>query len=129
MIPKPQKRTFKRLSDGSQKTVEDYFATVNGPAREVLRQMRATIRSVMPAKATEVISYRIPAFKEKRVIVWYAAFARHCSLFPGGAVIDQMKDELKDFVTSKGTIQFPIDKPLPTALIKRVVKRRLAQLH
>lgn len=101
---------------------------MNGPAREMLTKLRATIRSVVPAGATEVISYRMPAFKGKKMVVWYAAFARHCSLFPGGAVIEQMKDELKDFVTSKGTIQFPIDKPLPTALVKRVIKRRLEQL-
>ena len=126
---KAKSRSVKRSTNSSPKTVEDYFATVNGPARAMLSEMRATIRSVVPATATEVISYRIPAFKDKRVLVWYAAFAKHCSLFPGAAVIDQMKDELKDLVTSKGTIQFPIDKPLRTALVKKVVKRRLAQLH
>jgi uncharacterized protein YdhG (YjbR/CyaY superfamily) len=124
-----QKRSTKKSSTSSLTTVEDYFAAVHGPAREILTKLRATIRSVVPAGATEVISYRMPAFKGKKIIVWYAAFAKHCSLFPGGEVIDQMKDDLKDFVTSKGTIQFPIDKPLPTALVKKVIKRRLEQLH
>jgi uncharacterized protein YdhG (YjbR/CyaY superfamily) len=89
--------------------------------------MRATIRSAVPRGAAEIISYGIPAFKDKRVLVWYAAFSNHCSLFPTGAVIEKFKNELKGFSTSKGTIHFPIDKPLPTALIKKLVKARVAQ--
>jgi uncharacterized protein YdhG (YjbR/CyaY superfamily) len=61
------------------------------------------------------------------MLVWYAAFANHCSLFPTAAVIQQFRKELKDFSTSKGTIQFPLDKPLPVALIKKMVKARVAQ--
>ncbi|HVB87578.1 MAG TPA: DUF1801 domain-containing protein, partial [Candidatus Dormibacteraeota bacterium] len=61
------------------------------------------------------------------VLVWYAAFSDHCSLFPTAAPIAQFKDELKSFSTSKGTIQFPLDKPLPTALIKKIVKARVQQ--
>jgi len=89
--------------------------------------MRAAIRSAVPPEATEAISYRIPAFKHKGVLVWFAAFSDHCSLFPTAAVIEAFKNELKGFSTSKGTIQFPTDKPLPTALIKRMVKTRIAQ--
>lgn len=122
------KSSLKGKSKHSPTTVDEYLATVKGPAREVLTKMRASIRSAVPGDSTEVISYRIPAFKHKKIVVWYAAFANHCSLFPGGAVIHQMKDELDGFATSKGTIQFPIDKPLPTALIKKIVKRRLEQL-
>jgi uncharacterized protein YdhG (YjbR/CyaY superfamily) len=95
----------------------------------MLSKMRSTIRSVVPADATEVISYGIPAFKQKSVLVWYAAFAKHCSLFPGGAVLNEMKNEIDGFVTSKGTIQFPIEKPLPVALVKQIVKKRLAQVN
>lgn len=73
----------------------------------------------------EVISYSIPAFKSERVLVWYAAFSDHVSLFPTAAVIEQFKSEIKPFRTSKGTIQFPLDKPLPTALIKKIVKVRV----
>ena len=81
----------------------------------------------MPPDAVEVISYGIPAFKRKRILVWFAAFAKHCSLFPTGRVIEDFKDELAGFTISKGTIQFPLDKPLPTALIKKIVKARIAQ--
>ncbi len=78
-------------------------------------------------EATEIISYKIPAFKHKKVLVWYAAFANHCSLFPTAAVIEQFKDELKDFSTSKGTIHFPLDKPMPVDLIKKMVQERLGR--
>jgi uncharacterized protein YdhG (YjbR/CyaY superfamily) len=89
--------------------------------------MRAVIRSAVPPESTEVISYGMPAFKHKKVLVWFAAFSTHCSLFPTGAVIEAFKNELKGFSTSKGTIQFPTDKPLPTALVKKLVKARVAQ--
>jgi len=89
--------------------------------------MRAAIRSAVPPEATEIISYRIPAFRHRVVLVWFAAFSDHCSLFPTAAVIGAFKKELKGFSTSKGTIHFPLDKPLPTALVKKLVKERVAQ--
>jgi uncharacterized protein YdhG (YjbR/CyaY superfamily) len=82
----------------------------------------------VPAEATETISYGIPAFKHKAVLVWYAAFSDHCSFFPTAAVIEAFKNELKSFPISKGTIQFPTDKPLPAALVKKMVKARVAQI-
>ncbi|HWC19667.1 MAG TPA: DUF1801 domain-containing protein [Terriglobales bacterium] len=115
--------------DGAPKTVDEYFARVPEPARTALSRMRSAIRSVVPRGATEVISYSIPAFKYKRVVVWFAAFSDHCSLFPTASIIEEFKDELEGFSTSKGTIHFPHDKPIPTALIKRLVKARVAQLE
>jgi len=106
-------------------TVEEYFATVPKAARVALGEMRAAIRSQMPPEACEVISYRIPAFKTDRVLVWYAAFTDHCSLFPTAAVIDKFRPELKGLSTSKGTIHFPLAKPLPIPLIKKIVKARV----
>lgn len=90
-----------------------------------LKEMRAAIRSVAPREATEIISYRIPAFKHREILVWYAAFSDHCSLFPKARVIELFRDELKGYSTSKGTIHFPFDKPLPVALIKKLVKARV----
>jgi uncharacterized protein YdhG (YjbR/CyaY superfamily) len=113
---------------GVPKSVGEYIAGVPEPARSMLNKMRATIRAAAPSEATETISYRIPAFKHKRVLVWFAAFSNHCSLFPTAAVIEAFKDELKELSTSKGTIHFPTDKPLPTALIKKLVKARVAQI-
>jgi len=109
------------------KNVDEYLARVPQPARATLQKMRAAIRSAVPSQATETISYGIPAFKHEKVLVWFAAFSDHCSLFPTASVIDAFKDELKPFSTSKGTIHFPMDKPLPTTLIKKLVKARVAQ--
>jgi uncharacterized protein YdhG (YjbR/CyaY superfamily) len=109
------------------KTVDDYLAAVPEPARSTLQQVRAAIRSALPAEATEVISYRIPAFNYNGPLVWFAAFSNHCSLFPGASVIEAFKNELKGYKTSKGTIHFPVDKPLPAALVKKMVKARLAE--
>jgi uncharacterized protein YdhG (YjbR/CyaY superfamily) len=110
------------------KSVDEYLAAVPEPARSTLKKIRAVIRSVTPPEATEVISYGMPAFKHKGVLVWYAAFSKHCSLFPTAAVIEAFKNELKGFTLSKGTIQFPTDKPLPAALVKKLVKARVAQM-
>jgi uncharacterized protein YdhG (YjbR/CyaY superfamily) len=109
------------------KNIDEYLAAIPEPARSMLKKMRAAIRSAVPLEATEIISYRIPAFKHKGVLVWFAGFSDHCSLFPTASVIEAFKKELKGFSTSKGTIQFPTDKPLPTALVKKLVKARVAQ--
>lgn len=115
--------------NGAPKNVDEYLAGVPGPARSTLNKLRAAIRSAVPPEATETISYRIPAFKYKGILLWFAAFSNHCSLFPTAAVVEAFKDELKGFSTSKGTIHFPTDKPLPTALVKKVVKARVAQVE
>jgi uncharacterized protein YdhG (YjbR/CyaY superfamily) len=109
------------------KTVDEYLAGVPEPARSTLNEIRATIRSTVPPEATESISYGIPVFKHQGVVVWFAAFRDHCSLFPGTSVIAAFKNELKDYQTSKGTIRFPVDKPLPAALLKKLVKARIAE--
>jgi len=111
------------------KNVDQYLAGVPEPARSTLNKLREAIRSCVPAEATETISYRIPAFKHKGVLVWYAAFSNHVSLFPTASVVEAFKNELKGFSTSKGTIHFPMDKPLPIALIKKLVKARVAQIE
>ena len=108
------------------KTVGEYLAGVPEPARSTLEKVRAVIRSVVPPEATEVISYHIPIFKYKGMLVGFAAFSNHCSLFPG-ALPEAFKDELKRYPTSKGTIQFRVDKPLPAALVKKLVKARIAE--
>ena len=111
------------------KNVEEYLAGVPEPARSTLNKLRAAIRSAVPPEATETISYRIPAFKDEGILLWFAAFSNHCSLFPTAAVVEAFKDELKGFSTSKGTIHFPTDKPLPIALVKKLVKARVAQVE
>jgi uncharacterized protein YdhG (YjbR/CyaY superfamily) len=85
------------------KTVDEYLAAVPEPARSTLERVRAAIRSAVPAETTEAISYRIPAFKYRGPLVWFAAFSNHCSLFPGASVIKAFKNELKGYKISKGT--------------------------
>jgi uncharacterized protein YdhG (YjbR/CyaY superfamily) len=116
-----------KKSRPAPKTANQYLARVPQPARAHLNKMRAAIRSVVPKDSVEIISYGIPAFKQKRILVWYAAFSNHCSLFPTAAIIEKFKSDLKPFSKSKGTIHFPTGKPLPTALIKKLVKARVAQ--
>jgi uncharacterized protein YdhG (YjbR/CyaY superfamily) len=118
-----------KLKTASAKTVESYLAAVPEPARTTLEKVREVIRSAVPAKTTEVISYGIPAFKHDSVLVWYAAFSDHCSLFPTASVIAGFKKELEPYRISKGTIQFAVDKPLPALLLKKIVKARLAEVE
>ena len=110
------------------KNVNEYLAGSPEPARSTLKRVRAVIRSVVPAETTEVISYGIPTFKYKRGLVAFAAFKDHCSFFPmGSSVLDAFKEELKGFRVSKGTLHFPLDRPLPAALVKKIVRARIAQ--
>ena len=125
---KPSKRSSAAKRTGAPKTVDEYLARVPEPARGTLNKIRAAIRSAAPPGATEIISYGMPAFKHKGVLVWFAAFSNHCSLFPTASVIETFKSELTNYSPSKGTIQFPTDKPLPAALVKKMVKARVAQI-
>ena len=108
--------------------MNEYLAAVPEPARTTLNRIRAVIRSVVPPEATEAISYGMPAFRYKGALVAFAAFSDHCSFFPmSAALIEKFKKELEGYSTSKGTIRFPLDKPLPAALVKKLVKARIAQ--
>jgi uncharacterized protein YdhG (YjbR/CyaY superfamily) len=112
--------------DGVQ-AVDAYLARVPEPARETLKRMRATIRSAVPAEATEAISYAMPAFRYKGALVAYAAFKDHCSFFPMNAsLIRTLAEELKGYKTRKGTIQFPINQPLPPPLVRKMIEVRVA---
>jgi len=123
-----KRRATKRRTRPAPKTVDEYFDRLPEPGRAALNKMRDFIRSVVPPEATEIISYNIPAFRYKEVLVWYAAFSNHVSLFPKAAIIERFKDELKAYTIAKGTIQFPLDKPLPAALIKKIVKARVTDV-
>jgi len=117
-----------RMGAKVPKTPDEYLAEVPEPAHSTLQHVRKVIWSVVPKETTEVISYRIPMFKYHGMLVGYAAFAKHCSLFPtGSGVIQKFAKELKNYSTNKGTIRFPADKPLSDALIKKIVKARVAE--
>jgi uncharacterized protein YdhG (YjbR/CyaY superfamily) len=107
-------------------TVDGYLAALPEEARATLEKIRKAIKAAAP-EATEVISYQIPMYKHLGMLVGFAAFKDHCSFFPGAKPVATYKDELKAYETSKGTIRFPIGKPLPAALVKRLVKARIAE--
>jgi uncharacterized protein YdhG (YjbR/CyaY superfamily) len=108
--------------------VEAYLAQVPEPARTTLEKVRAMIRTAAPKEATEAISYRIPSFHYNGALVWYAAFKNHCSFFPiDSTLFEEFGDVLKKYKTSKGTIQFPVDEPLPKALVTKIVKERMVK--
>jgi uncharacterized protein YdhG (YjbR/CyaY superfamily) len=109
-------------------TIDEYMETLPKDVRTVLENLRKTIKSAAP-KAEEVISYQMPAFKYYGMLVYFAAFKNHCSFFSGGsaALAKEMEAELKPYKTSKGTLQFTVEKPLPAGLVKKIVKIRMKQ--
>lgn len=110
--------------------MDEYLAITPEPARSTLIRMRAAIHAALP-EAAEAITYQMPTFKYRgHSIVAIAAFKKHCSLFPmSGAVIEKFKKDLVRFHTSKGTLQFPPDKPLPAGLAKKLIKARMAEIE
>lgn len=125
------KKATDRTTRKAKSTADDvdaYLAKVPEPARTTLSKLRVTIGSVVPSEATEQLSYGMPAFHYQGALVAYAAFKNHCSFFPMQASLtDEMQEELKSYRTSKGTLQFPLDKPLPATLVRKMVERRIAE--
>jgi uncharacterized protein YdhG (YjbR/CyaY superfamily) len=121
------KKGSQAKSAGAPNSVDDYIAGIPESSRKPFEQLRAAVRQAAPKDAIEVLSYGILALKTERVLVWYAAFSKHCSLFPSASVLVRFKDELNGLTVSKGTVQFPLDKPLPIALVKKLVRARVAE--
>ena len=119
-------RGYRMKGSVAPRNIDEYLAGVPEPARGTLQKMRATIQSALPPEATETISYGIPAFKLKKTLVYSAAFTNHCSFFPTAAISEQFKDELAGYTISKGTVQFAVNKPMPAALVKKMVRARVA---
>lgn len=109
-------------------SVEDYLAAVPEEPRAALEKLRRTIKAAAP-DATETISYQMPAFKDDgRFLVSYAAFKDHCSLFPAShAVTEAYGEELRPYLSGKGTIRFTVEMPLPTALVTKIVEARIEE--
>ncbi len=113
----------------SQQEVDEYLANLDEPKRAALQQLRQTIHSIVP-EAEEGISYGMPAYRLRgKVIAGFAAFKNHLSYLPhGGSVLAEIPDDVAGYVTSKGALQFPIERPLPQALVKKLIAIRLRQL-
>src|SRR5437867_2913600 len=109
------------------KTIDEYLAGVPPKFRTLLRELRKTIKTAAP-DADEVISYGMPAFRQNGMLVYFAAFQDHCSLFVASdAVRRQFAKELKPFQAGRGTLRFTPDRPLPSGLVARIVKARVAE--
>jgi uncharacterized protein YdhG (YjbR/CyaY superfamily) len=115
-----------RSSTRKLETIDDYLAGVDDDKRAPLERLRKTIKAIVP-RAEECISYQMPAFRlDGRVLVWFGAGANHCAFYPGGLVSD-FEQELGDYEISKGTIRFQPDHPLPRALVRKLIKARIAR--
>jgi uncharacterized protein YdhG (YjbR/CyaY superfamily) len=118
---------MKKQASGKPATIDEYLATVSEGHRTALEKLRKTIRSIAP-RAEECISYQLPAFRlDGKMLVWFGAGANHCAFYPSG-IVQEFAEELKDFKTSKGTIQFQPNHPLPVTLVKKIVKARMARI-
>lgn len=107
------------------KSIDEYIATFPSDTQTILEKIRQTIKSVAP-DATETISYKIPTFKlNGKYLIYFAGFKKHVSLYPAPRSVAAFKKELLAYKGEKGTVQFPIDKPLPLSLIKKIVKFRV----
>jgi len=109
------------------RAVDAYLARVPPKFRTLLQRLRKTIKAAAP-EAEEVISYRMPAFRQNGMLVYYAAFADHCSLFVASPrVLQEFSAELEPFRTGRGTVRFTPSRPLATGLVRRIVKARVAE--
>ena len=110
------------------KDIDEYISAFPADIQEMLQQLRNIIQKAAPG-ATETISYAMPAFKLEGILVWFAAHSTHIGFYPRASVIEVFSKELAAYKTSKGTIQFPLDAPLPVDLITMIVKYRLKDLQ
>jgi uncharacterized protein YdhG (YjbR/CyaY superfamily) len=108
------------------KTIDQYIANFLPNIQAILQQIRQAIHETAP-DAEETISYQMPAFKQNGVLVYFAAFKDHIGFFPTGSGVEAFKDKLSSYKTSKGTIQFPLDKPIPLDLVKEIVRFRVSE--
>ena len=109
------------------KTIDEYLAALSADKRAALEKLRKTIRAAAP-KAEECISYGIAAYRQNGMLVGFGATAKHCAFYlMSSATVEAHKGELKGYDTSKGTIRFPAAKPLPAALVRKLVKARIAE--
>ncbi|QQS36032.1 MAG: DUF1801 domain-containing protein [Ignavibacteriales bacterium] len=107
-------------------TIDEYINTFPKEVKQLLEEVRKTIHKAAPL-AEEAISYQIPTFKLKGNLVHFAAFNNHIGFYPGSKAIEVFSKELKEYKTSKGAIQFPLDKKIPYALITKITKSRVIE--
>ena len=108
------------------KTIDEYIKTFPADIQSILKKIRQTIQEAAP-DAVEVISYQMPAFKLNGILVYFAAHKNHIGFYPTSSGIKAFKVELEPYKSSKGAVQFPLDKPIPLDLVKRIVVFRVKE--
>jgi uncharacterized protein YdhG (YjbR/CyaY superfamily) len=122
-----RRRTAAQAMSSKPRTIDEYLAALSDDQRAALEKLRKTIRAAAP-KAEECISYQLAAFRQNGMLVAFGATEKHCAFYlMSSSTVAAHKDELKDYDTSKGTIRFRADKPLPAALVRKLVKARIAE--
>jgi len=119
-------KTAVKPSNAKFKTVEEYLSSQPGDIVILLEELREAIRDSAPG-AEEVISYNMPAFKLNGMLVWYAAFKEHIGFYPRVSAIEAFQKELSQYKQAKGSVQFPINQPLPLQLVRKIVKFRIIE--
>ena len=116
------------MSTTKFKNIDQYISTFPPKVKALLETMRKAIKQVAP-DADEIISYNMPAFKfYGRILVYFAAHSKHIGFYPGNRVVNEVfKDDLTSYETSKGTVKFPFEKPIPVSLVKKIVKYRVKE--
>ena len=116
------------MKAAAAKSFEEYARRFPSDVQQLLRTMRKTIREAAP-DAQETISYRIPAFRLTKMLVWYGAHTGHIGFYPGAAAIAAFEADLSAYKSAKGSVQFPFDQPLPLDLVSRMVKFRVKDVQ
>jgi uncharacterized protein YdhG (YjbR/CyaY superfamily) len=122
----PEKGELMEGNKNGFNSIDEYIATFPAEIQKILEELRATIKSAAP-DAEEKISYQMPTFALKGNLVHFAAYKNHIGFYPAPRGIEEFKQELSIYEGAKGTVRFPIDKPLPLELISRIVKFRVAE--
>jgi uncharacterized protein YdhG (YjbR/CyaY superfamily) len=126
----PQNRKAFDADASGLAAVEAYLASLTEPARSTLITVRNRIRACAPPETTEGFGYGVPAFRYEALLAGYAAGKKFCSYYPmSGRVIHDLKEDLQGYETTAGAIHFPLDKPLPAALVKKLIQARLQQIR
>jgi uncharacterized protein YdhG (YjbR/CyaY superfamily) len=124
------KRAGNQAGNREEEEIEAYLAAIPEPGRTTLLKVRAAIRAAAPPEATEGFSYGVPAFKLKKPLAGYTARKDFCSYYPmSGRVITALREDLKNYEITSGSIHFSLDKPLPSTLIKKLIRARLAEIE
>lgn len=110
------------------KKVSDFIDNLKSPQKEILGEFRSYLKKLLP-QAEEYFGYGVPAFRQTNKSVYYSVFKNHLGFYPGAELIENFKDDLKDYKTSKGTIKFRFDQKIPYDLVKKIINKKFLLSH